>query len=272
MRHDLGRSFVSLLATGRHIESGGDTWVAGPDFQWRPRGADSFTGQALFSQSHTPDRPDLETEWDGRTLSDHALQMAWSHGTPHADWYLQGQDLGPEFRADNGFITQVGYREGYTEFGYTVRPQKAFFNRIRMFAINYADLEPSNDLLNRRISVGAGMDGRWNSFMRVELNLDDQRVGTELQQRFRPRLMLQASPSRAVNSIVLDSYLGQEIDYDRSPPAASSASTSTSSCVPTPACAGSMSTIRAAAPDACSRRTSSVCGRPGRSTRRASSG
>src|SRR5262249_40401941 len=36
VRHDFGRSFVSLLATSRVIDKGGDNLVVGPDFQWRP--------------------------------------------------------------------------------------------------------------------------------------------------------------------------------------------------------------------------------------------
>ena len=213
LRHDLGRSFISVLATGRSIEHGGDNLVAGPDFQWRPRDADSFTGQFLISQSHTPKRPDLTSDWDGRDLSDHAAQLAWSHSTQHFDAYLQGQDLGPDFRADNGFIPQVGYREVYFETGYTVRPKDAFLNRIRYWTANFVDLDFDNQTLSQRVSAGAGIDGRWNSFMRIELNADKFRVGAELLDRFRPRVQLQGSPGRFLNQWTLDTYFGEEIDF-----------------------------------------------------------
>ena len=213
LRHDLGRSFVSLLAAGRSIESGGHNVVVGPDFQWRPRPVDAVTGQALVSQTRTPDRPALASEWDGRDLSDHAAQLSWSHNTPHADWYLQGQDLGPDFRADDGFIPQVGYREIFLDAGYTVRPKKAFLSRVRFFTTNYVDADLYNNRLNQHLSVGTGMDGRWNSFARLELNRDEILAGTEQLQRFRPRLLLQASPGRVFNAITLDSYFGEEIDF-----------------------------------------------------------
>jgi hypothetical protein len=69
-------------------------------------------------------------------------------------------------------------------------------------------------MLQRRISVGSGADGRWNSFTRVELNQDDILVGNEVLSRFRPRFYTQLSPNRFINLIVLDAYFGDEIDFD----------------------------------------------------------
>jgi len=214
VRRDVGRSFVSFLATGRNLENGGGHDVVfGPDFQWRPRGADSFTGQAIWSESKTPNRTDLASEWDGRTLADHALFLSWSHGTQKLDWYLQGQDFGKDFRADDGFVPQVGYREIYGEAGYTIRPKKAFFNRIRLFSANYHDAETDGAQLAQRVSIGAGADGRWNSFTRIELNRDNVLVGNRWLQRFRPHIVEQASPSFILNLVAVDAYVGDEIDF-----------------------------------------------------------
>ena len=213
LRRDVGRSFVSMLATGRQIDHGGDNVVIGPDFQWRPRAGDSVTGQALYSRSRTPRRPDLADEWDGRTLSDRAAQLSWSHNTRRLDWYLQGQDIGREFRADNGFIPQVGYREAYSQAGYTFRPKDTFLSRVRVFTENFYDREPGGHALTQRLSVGSGMDGKWNSFLRVELDRDNFRVGDRWLQRFRPRLMIQASPGSFVNQFSIDSYVGGEVDF-----------------------------------------------------------
>jgi hypothetical protein len=217
LRRDLGRSFLSLLGNARVIEDGdggGYNAVLGPDFEWRPRTTDTFTGQALWSSTETPNRTDLTSEWDGRKLEDHALLLRGSHNTATVDLFLQGQDLGPDFRADQGFIPQVGYREGYFEGGYTVRPEKAFFNRIRTFTVNWYDEDDSGSPLNRRYSVGMGADGRWGSFTRIELNQDEIRVGNDMLSRFRPYLTVQASPSALLNAVSIEAYLGQEIDFD----------------------------------------------------------
>jgi hypothetical protein len=213
VRHDLGSSFVSFMASAREMEGDAYNRVFGPDFQWRPRPSDSFTAQWLWSESRTPQRTDLAGEWDGRRLADRAMVASWSHTGRYHDWYLQGQDMGEDFRADNGFIPQVGYREGYFETGYTARPKDSFLSRVRVFTANFVDVAPGGEVLNQRVSLGTGMDGRWTSFFRVELNQDAIRVGHELLRRFRPRLLLESSPGRLLNHFSLEAYLGEEIDF-----------------------------------------------------------
>jgi hypothetical protein len=57
------------------------------------------------------------------------------------------------------------------------------------------------------------MDGRYNSFTRIELNHDDIRTGGLLLSRFQPRVLVQLSPSKLLKDVSLDSYFGQEIDF-----------------------------------------------------------
>ncbi|HKQ56603.1 MAG TPA: DUF5916 domain-containing protein [Candidatus Eisenbacteria bacterium] len=214
VRRDLGLSFVSMLATTREIHGGGSNRVFGPDFQWRPRSTDSFTGQFLWSESQTPKRTDLTPEWDGRKLSDGGGLLYWSHSTGKQDWFVQGLSIGTQFRADNGFIPQVGYRELFFDAGYTIRPKDTFLNRVRFFTTEWYDETPNGDVLSRRVSVGTGMDGGFNSFIRVELNQDAIRSGGVLFRRFQPRFILEASPSSFFNQFSFDARAGEEIDFD----------------------------------------------------------
>jgi hypothetical protein len=57
------------------------------------------------------------------------------------------------------------------------------------------------------------MDGRWNSFIRIEVNKDAIRSDDVLLHRFRPVFVLQANPSRVVNQLTLQGFIGQEIDF-----------------------------------------------------------
>jgi hypothetical protein len=215
VRRDLGQSFISGLGTIRRVQGGGHNAVFGPDFQWRPNNKDNVTGQLLWSDTENP--PSI---LGGSTQRDHALQVSYAHNTRKFDFFTQGQDIGDDFRADDGFIPQVGYREIYLESGWTVRPKKSFFSRMRFFTINWFDALPDNGgMLTRRLSVGTGMDGKLASFIRVELNRDDflvhddaMGVDRELH-RFRPRILLQATPSRLFSNLSLDTYLGQEVDF-----------------------------------------------------------
>lgn len=213
LRHDFGQSFASFLATAREIQGGGHNRVFGPDFQYRPTPSDAITGQILWSSSQTPNRPDLASEWDGRALSGDAWKLSWSHGGEHLDLFLQGQAVSEEFRADDGFVPQAGFDEAYFETGWTVRP-KGFFNRVRLWTIDFYDRGPDHALLQRRTSAGVAGDGALNSFVRLELNDDDFRVGNEVLHRFRPRLQLEVRPGAVLNDVLLDVYAGDEIDFD----------------------------------------------------------
>jgi hypothetical protein len=214
IKRDIGSSHVAFLATGRDVEEGGNNWVLGPDFQWRTGKSDTLTGQLLFSGSETPERPDLATEWDGRSLSGHAAETSYSHGTDALDLFLLGREISEAFRADNGFVPQVGYRRGYVEAGHTFRPN-GFFSRVRVFTYHdySSDLE-DDATLTRLHGLGFGSDGRWGSFLRFELRNEETRVGTALLERFRPRLTLTASPGQVVNEIALVVNAGEDIDFD----------------------------------------------------------
>lgn len=110
VRCDIGTSFISFLATDREISGGGSNRVFGPDFQWRPNATDTVTGQILFTTSRTPNRPDLAPQWDGRTLSGGGADVCWSHSTRHFDASAEIKAFGEGFRADAGFVPQVGFR------------------------------------------------------------------------------------------------------------------------------------------------------------------
>ncbi|HEX6463843.1 MAG TPA: DUF5916 domain-containing protein, partial [Vicinamibacterales bacterium] len=81
-KRDMGLSFVSVLATDRENRSGnGYNRVAGPDFQWRPSGRDVVSGELLFSDTKTPNHPELAAEWTGQSLTGRAGSAQWSHNT-----------------------------------------------------------------------------------------------------------------------------------------------------------------------------------------------
>src|SRR5258708_39954531 len=89
--------------------------------------------QFLVSDTRTPDRPDLSSEWNGQKLSSYGAVAWWSHSTKTWDFYTEYDDYGDGFRADNGFVPQVGYRNNYAELGYTWVPKDSFFSRFRVF-------------------------------------------------------------------------------------------------------------------------------------------
>src|SRR5262249_49821071 len=158
-------SSFSVLATDReHHNSEGHNRVIGPDVQWRPSGTDSISGQWLLSHTRTPNHPDLASEWTGQTLVGHAGIAQWNHSTTHLDWSGTYRDISQGFRADTGFIPQVGYREAAASTGLTFRPMNVL-SRLRTFLNVDRQVDQSGQLISRNVQPGFGMDSKLNGFM-----------------------------------------------------------------------------------------------------------
>lgn len=217
VRHDIGGSFVSFLVTDREIDGGGFNRVAGPDFQWRPNGRDVVSGQILYSITETPDRKDLWETWDGRHLSGTGADFWWSHTTRTFDFSAQTKIFGDGFRAECGYVPQVGFREGYAETGRTWHPA-GFLSRLRAFAmVNHIE-DNDGALLRRLLAGGVGMDGRWNSFGRFWLFLDQMKAGADVYPRRQFRFELRANPSPVVSDVGLTGIVGEEMDIENARP------------------------------------------------------
>jgi len=218
VKRELGLSFVGAVATERENHDGnGHNRVAGPDFEWRPAGGDSVSGQFLVSHSRTPQRPDLSDEWNGQALSGHASLLQWSHTRRRFDWFGQYKDFSDGFRADNGFVPQVGYRETFGSGGLRFWPT-GFLTRLRTFINFDRQTDRSGALISRNLTPGFGMDTRWNGFMQFRLIDDDIRAGSRTIRRRQLGYFVQFSPSRLITQVSADGNLGQEIDFDNSRP------------------------------------------------------
>ena len=216
VRHDVGRSFVGFLLTDRENENtdGSYNRVFGPDFQWRPSEADEVTGQYLYSSSKTPNRPDLADEWDGRKLSSGAAFLSWLHTSRTWLWRTTLQDIGEEFRADNGFLPQVGFRRFRNFLGYQFFFKNFFFSKIEPLFVAHLYWERDGDVLNHRFYPGVQFQGKLNSSGEIDFNFDRVRVGDELLERKQLFYSIGVSPSSFVSRVVLEGFVGQEIDFD----------------------------------------------------------
>ena len=213
-RHDLGESFVSFLLTDREIRGGGHNRVFGPDLLWRPGKDDNVRAQLLFSDSRTPERPDLAPEWDGRKLSSHAVQIEWDHSSERFDSRLELIDRGDEFRADLGFVPQVGIREAFGMAGLTFRPERGFFSSIRPNVVADYTAQRDGALVYRFVAPGVEFEGRWASQFEISYSFDRVRAGDRTIARGQARFELEASPSRLVQKIKVKSRYGSDIDFE----------------------------------------------------------
>ncbi|HWW83503.1 MAG TPA: DUF5916 domain-containing protein [Vicinamibacterales bacterium] len=224
-KRDIGLSFVSVLVTDREGSGGassadgnqGQTHnrVVGPDFQWRPSGKDSIVGQWLFSDTRVPNRPDLASAWTGQSMHGHAGVVQWSHNDTHLDWFGMVKDLSDGFRAETGFVPQVGYREESFQPGWTFRPT-GFLSRLRTFVNVDNQTEQNGALILREVMPGAGMDTRWNGFMQFRYIDDQVRSGDQVFPRKQFGYILQFSPSQTISQIAVNGMIGSDVDFDNS--------------------------------------------------------
>ena len=217
-KRDIGRSFVSMVMTDRAAHDGnGHNLVAGPDFQWRPSSTEVVTGQWLASDTRTPNRPDLSDRWTGRSLTSHAGLLQWGHNTTHVDASATYRDIGGDFRADSGFVPQVGYREIFTQMGYTFRPT-GFLSRLQTFVNFDRQAEQSGALIFRNLQASADMDTLWSGFVRLRYANDEVRSRARTFPRQQFQYVVRLSPSRLVSQLAADGFVGQNIDFANSRP------------------------------------------------------
>ncbi len=213
-RRDFGGSFAGLLVTARQNDGGGYNRVAGPDFLWHGSETDQVTGQLLVSDTETPNRPDLYPTWDERRLTSHAGSLEWLHTGRDWTWRATYKDVGEDFRADEGFVPQVGYRLGRAALYRNFYPASGVFRRVQPYAIVRYVRAPNGDLIQRQTTPGVELQGAHNLAGGVQLAAREQlRVGDRVLELSRVIYYAQIDPGRRVSRIGFDGALGDDIDF-----------------------------------------------------------
>jgi hypothetical protein len=217
-KRDIGRSFIGLLVTDREgQDSASFNRVIGPDFQWRPNATETISGQWLVSATRTPNRPDLASEWTGQSMTSHAGHLQWGHSTTRFDATASFKDVGEGFRAEAGFVPQVGYRATAASAGWTVRPT-GFVSKLRTF-VNF-DRQAGRDgsVIARDVQLGVAMFTGRSGFMQFRYIDDEIRSADRLIGRRQVAFTAQFSPSRLLSTITVNGTTGQEIDFANARP------------------------------------------------------
>jgi len=113
-RWQAGGATIGLLATDRSIEGGrGYNRVMGPDFVWFPDVEQRLRAQVLGSW--TTAQPVDRRLVKGELASGHAALVDYAYRGTQWEEFLDFEDVSRDFRADNGFFFQNGYRRIYSE-------------------------------------------------------------------------------------------------------------------------------------------------------------
>ena len=133
-----GDSFATFLFTDREIDGsdgGGHNRVGGPSFLWRPEPPGLGLRPAPVFRHGDPEPPGPDgREWNGPDRSPRTPATSTGHAlTRTYDLNFQYLDIGDDFRADVGFVPQVGVRDGSARSAGRFFPRRGLFRRIRPF-------------------------------------------------------------------------------------------------------------------------------------------
>jgi len=207
-------SFISVLMTDRESGTAGHNRVVGPDFQVRFHGSETISGQWLLSDTRTPNRPAVTASWTGVSLQSGAAQIKWDHNTEHYDSGVMYKDFGTGFRADNGFVPQVGYREAFANSGWTFRPS-GFVSRLRTFVnVDLQNARADGSVIDHTITPGINGNTRWNGFFIIQYQGERIRAGNEVFPRHQVQWVAQISPSRRLQQFGFNGNIGTDVDFD----------------------------------------------------------
>jgi hypothetical protein len=213
VRRDFGSSFAGFLATDREVRGGGHNRLFGPDVEWRPDASNRITGQFLWSDTETPNRPDLAEEWDGRSLSGGAADLRWAYTARAPEGFLHYREIGNGFRADDGFLPQVGMRLGEAYAAWKFFPE-GLLTFVRP-QVNYSYTEKRDGfLIDRNLSPGVIFQGQRNLLGDVELNVGAARIGGTVFRRTNLYFLFQVDPSRRFSRVEVDGNIGKEYDFE----------------------------------------------------------
>jgi hypothetical protein len=218
VRKDFGRSYVSFLATDREVEGTGYNRVFGPDFQWAPNDGDQIRGQFLYSLSQAPERPDLFPGWNGQHVEGHALFGSWDHSKRSWETYVKYQDFSDGFRADDGFVPQVGFREITPQAFLKFYPTSGFFTKIQPLVAEDYTSDTSGNTLRQRFFPGVSFEGHRSVQGEVDYLFSQERVGDKLIPKDFWSLYFQLAPSRLFGQVSVNGEIGDEIDYANARP------------------------------------------------------
>ncbi len=212
-RREIGRSSIGALVTARESDGeGGHNRVLGPDFEWRPNDADVLVGQLLVS-----DTSDRFT--DGTS---HALELEYNHTVEKYDFGVGYEDFGDEFRADNGFVPQVGYRELEGGGGYNFYPQNSWWVQIRPNGGFSYLTNRDGDKVSQDQNFGVLVRGKRNLLGQAYLHVASEIfTGRDLIRQTYLEYFISLNPSARWPNFGVSGRFGEDIDFANSRPARS---------------------------------------------------
>jgi len=210
----IGALSIGAIATDRsYADNRGYNRVAGPDFVWQVDHNQLMRGQLLMSSTSAQ----VDTSGNvvrGATSNGHAAYFDWSRGNDQWGMSASVRDISKDFRADNGFFSQVGFRSINSDltkkFG-----RLGVLNEFNVYVSGEYKLDSDGKLMSKNITPGVRVAGPFDSSAYVNISpVVKNRVNQDGTVFSLARIAtgLAASPGKAIARVALDMTLGDVID------------------------------------------------------------
>lgn len=217
-RLDLPRASTLGVLTTRREGGGYLNQVAGVDGRLRFTDSDTLSFQVLSSRTEYPLEIAAEFGQPDEAFEDEALRASFIHNDERWRFWAVYEDVGDGFRADMGFVPQVGfssYRTGIQHIWWG--EQDDWYTQIGVWANYDLKEESSGELIEKTNEIAAWFDGPMQSTVNVNLidrtrrwngvDFDLESIGWEIE--FRPTGKLE---------LEFNGWAGDQVDFANTRP------------------------------------------------------
>lgn len=167
-RHDLGNnSTIGALATRREGDGYRNT-VQAADIFYRLTDSDRLTAELAASQSEYPLTIAQDFDQPLGAFSDNAWHLEYERNKREYFLVARHTDIGEDFRADLGFLPQVGYRKTVAGAGYFWHGEEGdWYRRLRVSGDYDFTFDQHGQELERELEAYVGMNAGMQSYVEL---------------------------------------------------------------------------------------------------------
>ena len=211
-RKGLGNSYIGALVSSRELDDGGYNRVYGADCQWSISKQSHVVWQYLRSETSISDDADPVSLLGGKGSGDHAISATYAFASPVWNVRSSYNDYGDRFRADNGYVPQVGYRQLRQSISYSLY-DKGILAKVEPAIIVKQYWDRHGARLASNVWPGLDMQGVRGLYGALYYNRDQERVDGLVLTRRQIYYMIALSPGRVVSNLNLWGTAGQAYDF-----------------------------------------------------------
>lgn len=210
----LGALSLGMVATDRtYAQDRGANRVIGPDFIWQVDRNQLMRGQLLMSTTtaHADTSGNLVR---GPSQSGHAAYFDWFQGDDAWAFSTNLREITKDFRSDNGFFSQVGYRSVNAEIQKKLG-RRGVINELNLFVGGEYKLDSDGRILSKAISPGVRLAGPYDSSAYLSFSpAVHSRVSEDGSAYSVSRVAagISASPNKVMARVSLETSVGDVID------------------------------------------------------------